>query len=153
MAIGTKIGNSQGVNSINGTSGLQVDADANNAGFTPYRIDGAASTSAPLSAAFTVVSPGFFWVSGSLTTTGTLPLASDHPGGLIVLNTVTTGRASFMLTGTAVPPAQHVFSPNGIGSGGANGTKLTVPNSGSVGLLSSGIHWVPVMASGSLTIA
>lgn len=163
MSVGTRVTPAVGVLSTNNTSGLQVDADSSNTGFTPYRIDGATSTAAPLSAAFTVTSPGFYWVSGSLTCTGTIPTASDHPGALLSFGAqILIGNAQFMLTGTARSSGTTaVFVKNGagigsvatvIGGGVAAGDKLTVPNSGSVALLSDGRYWVPIASSGSLQI-
>jgi hypothetical protein len=161
MSIGTRIGRN-GINAIDGASGCQISAHSNNAGFGPYKLESSGSTT--VGGAFTLDGPGFYWVSGSTTTTGTLPAPATHPGAFIMLREVS--GSSFMLTGSARSAAAGVFCRNGTGIGSVSGSvgtiagggltvgdKLTVPGVGSVCLWADGAFWVPQASSGSLQIA
>lgn len=170
MSIGTRIGRN-GVQEIDGASGCQVSAHSNNSGFAPYKVE--SSGSVVLGGSFTVSAPGFYWISGSATTTGTLPAPASHPGGMFMFREVSgsTAAAAFLLTGSARSAAAGVFCANGAGAGSVSGStfggttiasgfgaslrvgdKLTVPGIGSVCLWSDGAFYVPMAASGSLQI-
>lgn len=176
MSTGTRINDSQGIvqransnscnvdNQLNANNGVVVEQNSNNQGVSPYKIDKGASLTSPLTTAFSVTHPGFYWVSGTTTTTtGTLPVASDHPGATFAFNTVATGKANFTLTGSSRSTgASTVFCRNGagagavsgsvVGGGSASGDALTVPASGSVVLVSDGLYWIPTASSGTLNI-
>ena len=167
MSIGTRIGRN-GLTQIDGASGCQIHGHSNNTGFMPARLENSGSTQNGSS--FTVSQPGFYWVSGSTTTTGTLPAPGAFPGASVMLREV-NNAFSFMLTGSARTAAAAVFCRNGVGVGSISGStqgggtissgfgaslaagdKLTVPRGGSVHLWSDGALWVPQASSGSLQI-
>lgn len=167
MSIGTRIGRN-GLQQIDGASGCQIRAHSNDSGFSPSRLSTSGSTQN--GSAFTVSQPGFYFVSGSTTTTGTLPAPGAFPGANVMFREVNNGF-SFMLTGSARTAAAALFCRNGAGLGSVSGStqgggaissgfgaslaagdKLTVPRGGSVNLWSDGALWVIQASSGSLQI-
>ena len=163
MSIKTLI-NNNGIEEIDGSTGLVVSAMSSNVGISPYRLDGGTNKSSPAGTAFSVDLPGFYWVSGSTTCTGTIASAAAYPGGMLGFG-ASNVLYSFMLTGSSPRPtgSSGIFIKNGVGigsvtgsnvQGGGNciGDKLTVPPGGSVMLISDGLHWVPMASSGSLMI-
>lgn len=167
MSIGTRIGRN-GLLQIDGASGCQISAHSNDSGFSPSRLSTSGSTQN--GSAFTVSQPGFYFVSGSTTTTGTLPAPGTFPGANMMFREVNNGF-SFMLTGSARTAAAALFCRNGAGLGSVSGStqgggtissgfgaslaagdKLTVPRGGSVNLWSDGALWVVQASSGSLQI-
>lgn len=151
---------SRGIVEENVSSGEGLKVNTPLQGVSPGKI-GSSDNSSPLSGAFTITSPGHYWVSGSTTTTGTMPSPLEMPGAMVLLcNTVAGG--AFMLTGSTPAGVTNPFVANGAGGGSVPttvngtvdaGTKLTVPAGGSIGLQSSGLHWIPMIASGSFTLA
>jgi hypothetical protein len=174
MGIGTRIG-TNGVNQIDGSSGCQVASHSNNFGFAPFKMETSgtvATGQSQVGTAFTLTSPGFYWVSGSTAATGTLPAPGSFPGAHFMLKEC-NNAFSFVLTGSARTESGAVFTRNGAGlgsvsgstvSGGAlivssgfgaslaRGDKLTVPRGGSVCLWSDGGTYVVQASSGSLQI-
>lgn len=142
------------------TSGLVVGNMAGSTGVLPFKCP-VNDTSSVLGGAFTLSQAGFYFVSGSTTTTGTLPVASQYPMAMIGIALV--GTNTCLLTGTSrVLPATAVFCKDGVGVGSvsanvvgggvAAGDSITIPASGSVSLISDGRFWIPFSSSGSLTI-
>lgn len=167
MGIGTRIGRN-GVHQIDGAAGCQINGHSNNMGFLPARLESSGSADAGQiqnGGAFTVTQPGFYWVSGSTASTGTLPAPGAFPGGHFMFKEC-NNVFSFMLTGSARTEAGAVFSQNGAGIGSvtssivtsgfgvslARGDKLTVPRGGSTLLWSDGGTYIVQACSGSLQI-
>jgi len=167
MSIGVRIGRN-GINEIDGASGCQIGGHSNNSGFSPSRLETSGSVSGGQSQSggtFTVSQPGFYWVSGSTTTTGTLPAPGSFPGGEFMFKECNNGF-SFMITGSARTESAAIFTRNGAGIGSvsgsvvssgfgaslARGDKVTVPRGGSVRLWSDGSIYVIQASSGSLQI-
>jgi hypothetical protein len=162
MSTGIRITNRNGIEEIDGATGFQVDPHANHAGMAPFRL-GPTSTSNPVGTAFTVSTPGFTWVSGSMQCTGTIPAPGSFPGAMLVFGSTNVAGAGFFLTGSARTATDAVFIKNGIGIGSVSGATvvgggthsgdgLTVPGGGSVSLISDGFYWIPMTSSGSLVL-
>lgn len=164
MTIKTRVTAGQGLLESANDSGISLEPNASNHGFLPFSTDEGQSTAAPANGAFTVSSPGFYWVSGSTTTTGTLPSPSANAGSHFMFTNIVTG-GGFRLTGSRASAGVPVFSANGIvsssGQSGGNAPALstlandalTVATSGSVCLYCDGLRYIPFASSGSLVIS
>ena len=150
MAIKTRINRSKGVEQVDGASGLDVESNSNNVGFSPFALPTTA-----VGTAFTVTTPGYYQVSGSTFATGTIPAADSMPGANLLF-LMTNGNTLF-LTGSrrSANNVDGVFVASGLTSSSFNrnsGDGLRVGASGSVMLCSDGRYWIPVVSSGSLTL-
>ena len=159
MAIGIRLGQ-RGVRQLDGKSGTHIDAQATNQGMSPYALSGPVTASSDVkTGAFTCPYPGYYLVSGSLETTGTIPDAKSVPGAMIMFGRDHTTSGPFMLTGSVrVLGTDGVFSINTVVSGtfdgSAIGDTLTVDDGqGGLCLWSDGRMWIPLAASGSFSIA
>lgn len=136
--------------------GVEITPHLSSSGFLPMRVDGNASTSSPLTA-FTASVPGFYWVSGSTATTGTMGLASAQPGSQYIFASIDGGRDAFLLTGSRGTNEAAVFYTTSTSSGsitvpGSKADGVTIARSGSVCLQSDGRVWMIAWASGSFTL-
>ena len=112
------------------------------------------STVQAIAAAATVTSPGVYTLSGSAGAIGaTLPVPSDVPGGVFVFRS--TSASAHFLTGSASSAGVNIFA----GMAGATpanlGQKVTFPATigSSVSLVSDGLSYCVMAASGSMTIS
>src|SRR3990167_3210804 len=176
MSVGSRFGNN-GLVQTDGQSGLDVGNNPSNVGFSPYALNTNNTTGAPSAGAFDANTPGFYWVSGSFTTTGTLPNPAAHPGSFWTFSNSATGSnltSEFLLTSSIGQGVTNVFVHNGVGVGGVTGstggnvggpaqqtvyfdtpgprvgTKLRVSRGGSVCLFSDGGKYITLASSGSL---
>lgn len=103
----------------------------------------------------TITAPGVYTLSGTVASviTGTMPLASDVPGGIFIFrNLSATGN---YLTGSAETSGTKVFKGVVTGSEAqTQGSKLTLYSGvgASVALVSDGKSFLVMASSGSLTI-
>ena len=106
-----------------------------------------------------VASPGVYKFASSFAHTASMPLASAFPGGMFVFRA--GGNFVFALTGSAEASGTTVFAgiPHLGGTAGINGkgSKLALPavagGGSSVTLMSDGVNYVVLGASGSYTIS
>lgn len=144
-----------GVLTTTGGQGLVLGADINNVGMAPHAL--VASGTVPHNAAptFTIPMPGFYFVSGSTSCTGTMPSAAQFPGSQVFVTLANNNACQ--LSGSALG-GSTVFTWSGAAATGSvvgaqRGNLLTLDSAGSVGLQSDGMRWIPFVSSGSLRIA
>lgn len=82
MSTRTRITSNGIVEESSSSDGLVISNMAGSAGVLPFKCP-VNDTSSVLGGAFTISQGGFYFVSGSTTTTGTLPYASQYPMTMI----------------------------------------------------------------------
>lgn len=135
---------------------LNAQGGANIAGVATVGGSSMVAATLPGSGSVNIPAPGFYLVpvtgsAGLDFFTGTLPNPASFPGGEVVL-TDTLGIYPYLLTGTVSMLTASTIV--GVGhAASVNGTKLTVAQGGTVGLMSDTKGWLVFMLSGSATIA
>lgn len=103
--------------------------------------------------ASTVSSPGFYYISGSTSTTASIPAAGSSPGARMIFTEA--AGSNFCLTGSSWASGKAIFVLPSFASGTAakHGTRLNSGNGASVALESDGFYWLVLGGTGSLTLA
>jgi hypothetical protein len=103
-------------------------------------------------AADTLVNPGVYTLSGGSPQTWVMPTAASVPGGTFVFRCLSA--QAHVLTGSQEAPGTKVFAGFPGGTPDANGSRLTLPAviGSSVALVSDGVSFLLMAASGSCTI-
>ena len=140
---------------------ISVDNDSDNIGFGPFGLVSGSTAPATYGLAtntsptYALSGPGFYFISGSTQSTGTVPNPAMFPGAQLHVTMLNANGS--MLSGSATAKTT-VFSWSGMahtGSvSGSNptqfGNTLNVFPGGSVSLQSNGFYWQPYVSSGSL---
>lgn len=146
-----------GVLTTAGGQGISLGADANTVGVSPYGLVVTGSSAYNAAPAFVIPMPGFYFVSGSTTCTGTIPNAAAFPGGQVFVTMANPNACQ--LSGSAIVGGT-AFAYSGMAATGSlsgsnptqRGNLLTLDSAGSVALQSDGLRWIPFASSGSLRI-
>jgi hypothetical protein len=106
------------------------------------------------STAAAIPGPGFYAVpatgsSGQGSFTGSLPNPATFPGGEIIV-TDTSGQFPYLITGSMAVNVPGVGGIQTLSS--SQGTKLNVPQGGTVGFWSDSKGWLLCAVSGSVTL-
>jgi hypothetical protein len=149
MTVATTISPVLGVVSTNDPSGtatgVSINQDVNNSGFSPYVLPVTA-----LSTGSTLVAgnAGVLTIAGGSASQIVMPAVATCAGSMFVFRTA-TNKAHF-LTGSASDAGVTVFT-----DGNSQGSKLTLANvvGSSVALVSDGAHFLVIGNSGSLAFA
>lgn len=152
-----------GVLNVVKNGAITVDRDKDNLGFGPFGLVSGSTDPASYSTgynsatSFAFDGPGFYFVSGSTTCTGTVPNPAAFPGAQLHVSLL--NAAAIQLSGSATAKTK-VFSWSGMAATGSlsgsnptqYGNTLTLATQGSVSLQSNGFYWQPFVSSGSLVM-
>jgi hypothetical protein len=166
MTIGTTITNAQGVVSTLNTTGLSVQQDTANAGFSPFIFAGSttvvSTSAAGNSPQITIGQAGLILLSGSgAVLTPILPPASSSAGVEFVFRSL-DARAHVITSSLETAGSKVINGVHPIGTmsgsqvwGQAHGAKATFD--GAIGtscaLYSDGLSWIVAPGSGSVTVS
>lgn len=148
-----KIDDNKGIEQTRGT-GLEIVNSTAHSGFSPFKLE--TSGSAYRTEAFSISTPGLYFLSGSTAMTATLPSPGDNPGSLFTLTNNPAGGTYFVTASARVQSNVAPFGSNGIFAAATTiGATLKVGNSmtcsGTISLLCDGLRYVPLAASGNFS--
>lgn len=133
-------------------SGVEINSSISmNAGVSMSALPTSAVSAQTASA--TLSSPGVYTLSGSVATTWVMPLASSVPGGTFVFRS--TSAHAHALTGSQEAQGTLVFAgmPGAIPDAQGSKLALAAVQGSSVALISNGLSFLVMAASGSCTIS
>lgn len=141
MTVGTRVDSNLGVNTTNDTSGVVVEKNTNNMGFSPFRVDGATA----LTTAVTMSMPGVTTLSAS---SGVLAVSivdpATVPGSRWVVRSASPSAHTITLTGKFADARA-----------GANGGTLTFAATTGTSVIfeSDGNKFIVLGGSGSVSVS
>lgn len=143
MTVNTTINSSQGVVSLNNSSGITLEANTNNSGFMPYTLGvNATLTTTPVT--LSAGNAGVYWLSGASAITVVMPDPSTCPSSVFVFRSLTA-------VGNILSGSGTKFFTNGNSAGGQ--MTLSSAIGASQVLLSDGSSFISLGGYGTLVFA
>lgn len=150
--IKTRIDTAQGVVSTNNASGIQLERNTGNSGFTPFKVDSIQAITG--SVTLTAGHAGVVTISGSSALTDVLPLASACPGAEFTFRSL-SAHAHILTGSQETAGTRNIVCPLSSSNGAtSSGNKFTFGAAvgNSVILKSDGLSFHVLSYSGSFTL-